>query len=413
MRVLFVTPHPPSRIRVRSYGFLAQLHHEHEVLIATQCASAQEAEDVESLRRQGFEVVVVQESKRQAMLRSGIALLTSRPLQVAYAQSTHFAETVARLCNERAIDVVHVEHMRGIASMEQIAQLRPLVWDAVDCISLLCKHTIVAGPSLPVRLIARLELERTQRYEARILRQLQHIIVTSERDRQAMLDLNYNATAQDESKKSTITVLPNGVDLDYFSPLAVERRPLNIVFSGKMSYHANVATALYLHKHIMPLIWEQQPQATLTIVGSKPPKMIQQLARDPRIEVTGYVADLRPYVARAQVMVSPMVYSVGIQNKVLEAMALGTPVVVAKQAAQALNAQHEHDMLVADSARAFADATLRLMTDTELHTALRLHGRVYVEQHHNWHVATERLVHLYEQAIGNVGRLHVGLPTRW
>ena len=143
MRILFVTPYPPSRIRVRSYGFLTQLQRKHEITIATQIASEQELIDVEALRTQGFEVVAVEESKRQAALRSGIALLSSLPLQVAYARSQRFTQSVQRLCAQRPFDVVHVEHLRGMASMEPIAQASPLVWDAVDCISLLSKQTIV------------------------------------------------------------------------------------------------------------------------------------------------------------------------------------------------------------------------------------------------------------------------------
>jgi len=403
MRILFVTPYPPSRIRVRGYGFLTQLQHEHEITIMTQCASEQEMADVQKLRSQGCEVMVVQESKRRAMLRSGLALAGTQPLQVAYARSIRFVQAVQHFCSEHALDIVHVEHLRGIASMEQIARKYPLVWDAVDCISLLCKQTIVSGPSLPVRAVALLEHKRTQRYEARMVQQLQHIVVTSERDRQAMIALrrmqSHDLMSSDEELGKKIYVLPNGVDVEYFRPMQQQRRPLNLVFSGKMSYHANVATALYLHSQIMPLIWRHRPEATLTIVGSKPPKALQRLASDPRIEVTGYVDDMRPYVGRAEVMLSPMVYSVGIQNKVLEAMALGTPVVVAKQAASALGAHDGRDLLVAESAQEFAAATLRLMDDAQLRETLSNGGRAYVEQQHDWHVLADRLLDIYQHAI--------------
>ncbi len=402
MRILFVTPYPPSRIRVRGYGFLTELHHEHEVSVMTQCISEQELANAEALRSQGYKVIVVQESKRQAAMRSGRALLSNIPLQVAYARSALFAQAVQDLTAQHEFDVVHVEHLRGIASMEQLVRTHPLVWDAVDCISLLCKHAIVAGPSLKVRMVARLEHERTQRYEARLLSQLQHVVVTSERDRQAMIELHRRQTgdlvSSDDALAVDVSVLPNGVDLDYFHPLQQERRRFNIVFSGKMSYHANVATTLYLYQQIMPLIWQQLPEATLTLVGSKPPKAIQLLARDPRVEVTGYVHDMRPYVRRAEVMLSPMVYSVGIQNKVLEAMALGTPVIVAAQAAEALEAHPGRDMLVAGTAQEFANETLRLMRDAELHATLVQRGRRYVEEHHNWHEVTGGLINIYRRA---------------
>src|SRR5207302_10340666 len=138
---------------------------------------------------------------------------------------------------------------------------------------------------------------------------------------------------------------------------------------------ANVATALYLYQQVMPLIWQQQPEATLTIVGSNPPKVLQALTSDPRVEVTGYVDDLRSYVGQAEIMLSPMVYSVGIQNKVLEAMALGTPVIVATKAAAALDVLPGQDLLVAGSAQEFAEAALRLMNEPELRTSLSEHGR--------------------------------------
>jgi len=405
MRILFVTPYPPSRIRVRGYEFLTQLQHEHEVTLLTQCTAEQEQVDVEKLQKQGHEVVVVQESKREAMLRSGLALFSGQPLQVAYARSARFRRAIQDLCAQRTFDILHVEHLRGIASMEQMAHLRPLVWDAVDCISLLFKHAAKAGPSLSVRAVASLEQKRTQRYEARMVQQLRHIAVTSECDRQALIELQRSPTGDfvisDEALGASIKVLPNGVDLEYFRPLNQERRRFNIVFSGKMSYHANVATALYLHQQIMPLIWQQRPEATLTIVGSKPPKSLQHLARDPRVEVTGYVADMRPYVGRAEVMLSPMVYSVGIQNKVLEAMALGTPVVVAAQAAGALGTHPGRDLLVAGSPREFAEATLRLMDDAALRGSLGKFGREYVERHHDWRVLTGQLVELYRQAIAD------------
>src|SRR6266516_403387 len=217
MRILFVTPYPPSRIRVRGYGFLTQLQRAHEVTVIAQCASEQELADVEKLRGQGYEVLVVQESKIRSTRRSAMALFNSLPLQVAYARSARFTQAVQQLCSQRPFDVVHVEHLRGIASMEQMAHSYPLVWDAVDCISLLCKHTITAGPSRVVRMVAVVEHQRTRRYEAQILSHLQHTVVTSERDRQAMIELlrtyTHNLSSDDAELGAGISVIPNGVDL--------------------------------------------------------------------------------------------------------------------------------------------------------------------------------------------------------
>jgi glycosyltransferase involved in cell wall biosynthesis len=134
------------------------------------------------------------------------------------------------------------------------------------------------------------------------------------------------------------------------------------------------------------------------LVGSKPPAAIQRLTRDPRIEVTGYVDDIRPYIRRAQVMVSPMVYSVGLQNKVLEAMALGTPSIVSAQSLAALQALPGRDLLSAHSAEDFAESTLRVLNDVELQATLSQYGRLYVEQYHDWRSMTDRLIGIYQLA---------------
>jgi polysaccharide biosynthesis protein PslH len=408
MRILFVTPYPPSRIRVRSYGFLKQLRRNHEVVVLALCSSKQELADVEVLRSQGYEVVVVQESRRQAMLRSGLALIGSRSLHVAYASSPRFTHALQHLCLQRHFDVVHVEHLRGIAAIEPLVDTLPLVWDAVDCLNLLYKHTIVAGPNLAMRAMAMLEYKRIQQYEARMVNKLQHVLVTSERDRQALIQLRCIQVADeirdDSQPGSAIGVLSNGVDLDHFRPIQQKRRRFNLVFSGTMSYHPNVATALHLYRQIMPLIWQHRPEVTLTIVGSRPPKAIQRMASDPRVEVTGYVDDIRPYIGRAEVMVCPMVYSVGIQNKVLEAMALETPVIVAPQSAEVFEACQGRDLLVSETPQKFAEAALRLLDDAELRTMLSRYGRTYVEQYHDWQAVTDRLVDIYQQAIATYER---------
>lgn len=112
--------------------------------------------------------------------------------------------------------------------MGPLFETQPLVWDAVDCISLLFKHTMTAGPSAAVRAVARFEHKRTQRYEASMLEVLMHIVVTSERDRQAMIALRRlhgaDLTSRDEASGAGIRVLPNGVDLRYFQPLPQERQ---------------------------------------------------------------------------------------------------------------------------------------------------------------------------------------------
>ncbi len=406
MRILFVAPYPPSRVRVRSYGLLAQLRREHEVTIVALCRTEQERKDVAVLCDEGYHVVIAWEAKWKAWRRCANAFIGPTSLQVAYAQSPVLRQTVQTVYAQGKYDIVHVEHLRGIAALEPDMLAYPLVWDAVDCLSLLGKQTMVAAPDWAKRLLARLEYKRMQYDEARLVGKLAHVIVSSQRDRDAM-SLVYDmlsdvAKAQyvyTEQLAASLLVLTNGVDLDYFAPVRSERKSNNLVFSGMMNYHPNVAAVLYLCQHIMPLIWQQRPEVTLTVVGGNPSHAVRRLAVDKRIEVTGFVPDIRPYIGRATVMVCPMVYSAGIQNKLLEAMALGTPVVTSSQSASALSAQAGSDLLVADDPELFAHAVLRLLDETELRTSLSYAGRRYVERYHNWQVIAAALMQVYQKVM--------------
>lgn len=266
----------------------------------------------------------------------------------------------------------------------------PLVWDAVDSITQLFQQTMTHGVSRTWRILARLELVRTRRCERRLLQQATHAIVTSQFDRTAL--------AEDfGSGEAPITVIPNGVDLRTFRPASADAHERHtIVFSGRMSYHANVAAALRLVQRILPRVRAVQPDARLVIVGRDPPRAVRALAReDAGVIVTGAVHDLAEYIRRADVAAAPLVYGAGVQNKVLEAMACGTPVVADPLATRALDPSCVDALLVAAEDEAFAAQILRLFEDPSLRRRLAQSGRAFVEKFHSWDGAAGMLEEVY------------------
>jgi glycosyltransferase involved in cell wall biosynthesis len=318
------------------------------------------------------------------------------PLQAAYCHSPAMQSLIRKVLEEEQFDIVHVEHLRGAHFGTAVAGV-PRVYDSVDCISLLFEKALHAAPSLASRLIAWLDLGRTRRYEGRLISQYDKVLVTSPQDKEALLELDRRSHEQDHEEK--IAVLPQGVDLEYFAFANGNRAPETLVFSGKMSYHANVAAASHLAQEVMPLIWARRPGVKLEIVGNNPPQAISTLAKDDRVRVTGFVPDLRPYLARATVSVSPMQYSVGIQNKVLEAMATGTPVVASRQACSALTVQDGTHLLVADDSATFAERVLRLLDDVALRREIAMNGRNYVQERHDWRTIAHNLEHIYAEVM--------------
>jgi glycosyltransferase involved in cell wall biosynthesis len=275
----------------------------------------------------------------------------------------------------------------------------PTVYDSVDCISLLFEQAARSGAQLRSRLMTAVDLARTRRYEAQLLTRYDRVVVTSRRDRDALEELacHYLPPA---ARAAPITVVTNGVDMEYFQPRedAGRRDGRTVVFTGKMSYHANVAAVLYFARDVLPHIWAQDPEVRFQIVGKNPPETVQQLATDGRIQVTGTVDDLRPYLSQAMVAVCPALYAVGIQNKVLEAMAMGTPVVSTPAGCAALAADESREVLIAEGEEALAAAILQVLADPALARCLSAAGRRYVEAHHSWEAGARRLVGVYERA---------------
>ncbi len=400
MRVLYVAPYPLSRVRIRGYGFVSQLAKHHDVKVLVLCASKREQEDVRVLQREGIEIIAIQERRIQKVARILRTWRKQLPLQVVYDASPRLRDAITTLLETEHFDLLHVEFVRALGALPEELTV-PVVWDAVDCISELYEHGARFGATPMLRLVGRNEARRVRAYEQAQLRRFRQVLVTSERDRQGLLELVSEET--DVSMKSAIAdimVLPHGIDRDYFRPSTEVRQPETLIFSGKMSFHANVAGVLMLVKHILPLIWEQRPNVRLVIAGSKPPAIVRRLAQDRRITVTGYVPDIRPYIAHAQIAVSSLPYAVGIQNKILEAMALGTPVVASSSAAAGLQAVAGHDLLVADTAEAFAAAVLQLLDDQLLWKELAKNGLQYTSTHHDWEKIMKRLIGVYERAIG-------------
>jgi glycosyltransferase involved in cell wall biosynthesis len=162
-----------------------------------------------------------------------------------------------------------------------------------------------------------------------------------------------------------------------------------------MSYHANITMTRFLVEEIMPHVWASRPDVKVTIVGKDPAREVMTLAQNPAVTVTGTVADIRPYLQRATLAAAPVTYGVGIQNKVLEAMACATPVVATPQVVTALTAVAGRDLLVAQEPVEFARAVLALLQDDTRREAIGRAGRAYVESHHDWAAITVRLEHIY------------------
>jgi len=399
MKIAYVVPYVPNLIRTRPYNLICQLASlGHEVEVFTLGSNRQDLVDAQELKTKCSAVHYHVQPIWRSFLNSALAVPSTQPLQTVYSWQSGMARELDERISRNEFDVVHVEHLRGSrygTFLKSKHPAMPVVWDSVDCISHLFQQAASQSRSLFGKLMTRFELPRTQKLEGNLIRNFDQVLVTSAADKNALLALTPHG-----KQPSPITVLPNGVDLDYFQPNhGIQRDPETIVFSGKMSYHANISMVKYLVAEVMPRIWKARPAMRLVIVGKDPSAEIKELEKDPRITVTGTVDDIRPYLWRATVSVVPLLYGAGIQNKILEAMATETPVITTSRTLPALESIPGKEILVADTANAFSSEVLRLTKNKDLHSEIGRAGLMYVQKKHTWKNIALHLVDIYEQAI--------------
>jgi len=401
MDVLFLVPYVPNRIRVRPYHLLHGLAASgHRVTLVTAWTTEAERLELEALKARCARVCSVHLPRGRSWGNCLAALPSRVPLQAAYSWHPELARQAEQLAHKT--DVIHVEHLRGSAyalwlrdHLARSGGSVPIVWDSVDCISLLFRQSIRHAPWAARNVLLRLELARTRRFEGHLAYAFARTLATSSNDAQELTRL-----AGGDFKGMPVSVLPNGVDLEYFRPVDESlRQPATVVMTGKMSYHANVAMAAGFVRDVLPAVLARLPDARVLVVGKDPPEAVRALGRHPAVTVAGTVPDVRPYLQQATLAVAPVAYAVGVQNKVLEAMACATPVVAYPQAVSALEVVDGREVVVADGPLAMADSIVELIGDRGRRTAVGLAGRKYVESHHDWSDIITRLERIYHEVI--------------
>lgn len=401
MRILFVVPYMPNQIRTRPFNLVRALAmNGHQVTLLTLAQDAAELADADALRARGIRVVARPLPRARSLANSAAALLGHEPLQAAYCWQPALAADLSALLRSESFDVIHVEHLRGArygrrakAELTKRGMQTPVVWDSVDCISHLFRQASAHSANRFGRYVTRLELPRTERFERDLVNEFDQVLASSPVDSAALSQLangRYGDTAP-------IQVLPNGVDTELFRPASREERDTaSLILTGKFSYHANITMAVFLVRELMPNIWARKPETRVMIVGKDPAAEVRALARDPRVTVTGTVPDMRLYMNRATIAVAPIVYNAGIQNKILEAMACGMPVVTTPAAVAGLDARPGEHLLAAAGVSELAEATLCLLDSPEKREAMSAAALAFVREHHNWSNIAGRLAVIYD-----------------
>lgn len=314
-------------------------------------------------------------------------LFGGRPFQVEYFRHPRVMQRAAELMEQLQPDVVYVQLVRMTGNVppgKNPSTARVL--DYMDAMS--------AGMQKRIRLsgwwakpFVKMEASRLQAYEPSIAKAYHQYTIISASDRE-----DFPAGVQQD-----MHIVPNGIPPKFLQTHPPKPAIADLIFTGNMSYHPNVKAAEYLANKVLPLLKADFPDIKLYLVGTNPVPAVNALASD-NVTVTGFVDDLISYLLGARLFVAPLFSGSGLQNKLLEAMALGLACITSPQANKALGAPTPDAIHVASTPEEFAASIRQLLDNEQQRAAVGKCGRNYVEAHFNWAAANEKLREVFQLA---------------
>ena len=399
-RLLFVAhriPYPPNKgDKIRSFNELKFLSHHYSVDLLSLVDNPTDLKYVTDLKHYCDRVKVWQLNSKSATIKGGWALLAGRSLSSRYFYVKEMQTTFDSWLQEREYDAVFcfsssmAEYIfRSQAFSKHSSGKSPrLIMDLCDVDS--DKWRQYAQNSIfPLKLLYGIESRRLKAYESRIQGIFDHTVLVSSGEAELF-------RANCPGCKN-LSVIANGVDHSYFSPasettvIEPNNKPPTILFTGTMDYPVNISGVLWFVRNVWPQLIQKYPTLKFYIVGNNPVAEVLLLAKKSNIIVTGFVDDIRDYYKRADVFVAPLHLGRGVQNKVLEAMAMGIPTITTSKANAGIQGNAGEHLLIADTADAFINAISCLLNDREQAARMGSAARDYVVSHFDWDVNMQKL----------------------
>lgn len=394
MKILYVChrfPFPPKRGgKIRPFNMIRHLARSHDVTVASLVRSEQEASEGQGLAEHCARFVMARVNESVQWLRMIGRLPTLSPSSMAYFYSASLREQIGCLVREQSFDLIFV-HCSSVA--QYVAGVRdvPKILDFGDMDSQKWLEYARYKP-FPLSLGYRLEGLKMQRAEQRLASTFDMCTATTRAEWETLQ--SYGAGVPSDW-------FPNGVDAKFFAPDAEPYEEDTICFVGRMDYYPNQECMFDFCANTFPMIRARRPRVSLSIVGADPTPAVRRLGDIPGVTVTGSVPDVRPYLRRSAVMVAPLNIARGTQNKILESMAIGLPVVTSSVAAGGVDAVAGQHFLVADSHADVAAAVLNLLADSGARSRLAQAGRERVLSHHDWSSSMQRLDVIIGRCLSN------------
>lgn len=383
MRLLVVLSRVPYPLekgdKLRAYHLIKRLAQHHEIFLF--CLSDQriDAKDLAHLRTFCAHIKVVHIPAWRILWRMVTAVFSRLPFQVSYFHHGHAQRAIDRVIERFQPDHVLCQLVRTTEYVRHRYAL-PKTLDYMDTLSKGMERRAETA-AFYMRPFLRTETRRLISYENLMLDLFDHHTIISAQDRELLY----------HPRREEVEVVPNGVDAAFFTPRDDEKH-YDLLFTGNMNYPPNIDSVLFLVQRVLPLVQRKRPGTTLLIAGVDPVQRVRELAeRDPLVVVSGWVKDIRDSYASAQIFVAPMQIGTGLQNKLLEAMAMRMPCVTSDLANNAVGATPGRSILIGHEPQDYADHILRLLDDRAERDVLAENGYQFVRRTFDWDRSAERI----------------------
>ncbi|MCF8257398.1 MAG: glycosyltransferase [Flavobacteriales bacterium] len=380
-------PYPLERgDKLRAFHQLRILSREHEVFLCALHEDELKPEWHDAVRPFCKELKTFRLNRSGQLAQLAKCAFGSRPFQVGYFFNSSIKKEVEQLVAAWRPDAIYCQLLRTAPYMKDIHGI-PKVIDFQDAFAKGIERRLETDPWY-LQPILHSEKKRLERYEPQVFAQFDAVTIISEQDRD---QLSF-------AERDRVRVVRNGVQMERFSPSDAPKTE-DVLFAGNMGYPPNIEAGLLLANGVMPLVWNGLPSARLMLAGARPSYHVRQLEND-RITVTGWVDDMRDCYARARVFVAPMFIGTGLQNKLLEAMAMRLPCITTPLANNALGAEPGREVLIAETEQEFASAILLLLNDADRAKELAENGHRFIGERFGWEAQTEPLLRVLEEVVG-------------
>jgi glycosyltransferase involved in cell wall biosynthesis len=415
MRILFLTqilPYPPNAgPRVKTWNVLRHLAKSGAEITLVTFTRPEELEFLIDVKQVCREVVSVPIKRNRVndlvyFLKS---LFSGNPFLVERDHLQSMDEKIRAVLSEQNFDIIHADQL----SMAQYAwmaklylqkksgtQIPRLIFDAHNATWTILDRMQTQVPFF-VRPLVRFESVKIKKYEGWLVKKFDRTLAVTEIDRAALL----LAVDQPEVIKNKIPVIPIAVDTKQLSVYPNNNQGNSLLTLGTLHYPPNADGIRWFMQKVFPIVLQQFPNSTLTVIGKNPPQdffVIAQKQPD-QIKITGYVEKLDPYLQQARIIVVPVLAGGGMRVRILEAFAHQIAVVTTSIGLEGIEAEHNKNVMIGDSPEEFASAVIHLLTDPELCKSIASNGRKLVESKYDWQAVFGALDEVYQQLTSNIG----------